>query len=492
MSKRFVVLSMMVASVLGGALSLGTYLMLFKPEPVVVQPGEAQPVVNQHTGSSRFTSMFEGIVENFTVPEGLNFVFAAERATPAVVHIINHYQSAGNYGSSELFEFFRDDAGSDSRRHATGSGVIISADGYVITNHHVIEGADRIEVVLNDKRSYTGTLIGEDPTTDMALVKIQAENLPHLSFGNSDDIKIGEWVLAVGNPFDLTSTVTAGIISAKARNISILRNQDGMAIESFIQTDAAVNPGNSGGALVNLRGELIGINTAIATRTGAYAGYSFAVPASLASKVSEDLLRYGQVQRALLGVSIREVNASLAHERNIKNIHGIFVIGVNKGSAADEAGIEVGDIITRIGDTEVNTVSALQELVARYRPGDKVSVSFERDGRLMRVKATLKNRNNTVAMISTIERIEQLGAEVTALNSSEKKKLNISGGVKVLKILPGVLQSEKIDEGFVITHVDKSKISSVDDLKSALRNKAKILLEGYDRNGEKAFFGIGF
>ena len=290
----------------------------------------------------------------FTVPEGLNFVTAAQRATPAVVHIKTTYNGyASQYGRQSFSEMFEELFGESApegyhdrnMRSSSGSGVVLSADGYIATNYHVVENASTIEVVMQDKRQYEATVVGTDPTTDLAVVKIEAEQLPFVRFGNSDQVRIGQWVLAVGNPFDLTSTVTAGIVSAKGRNINILRSRDGLSIESFIQTDAVVNPGNSGGALVDLNGDLVGINTAIATNTGSYSGYSFAVPASLVQKVVEDLIDFGQVQRALLGVRIVDVNAEMAEEFLLPEVAGVMIAGVSAGSGADDAGLLTGDVI---------------------------------------------------------------------------------------------------------------------------------------------------
>lgn len=477
MSKLTYFLSLVMSSLLGGVLTLVGYFALTDSQPMP----KLEPQQN-----IQLTNHSKKLMENFTVPEGLNFVLAAEKVTPAVVHIKTYYKNAD-------YEWFRERADGDYARFASGSGVIISEDGYIITNHHVVDETDRLEVILNDKRSYEGTVIGTDPTTDLALIKIQEKNLPILEFGNSDDVKIGEWVLAVGNPFELTSTVTAGIVSAKARNINILRSRDGLQIESFIQTDAAVNPGNSGGALVNLKGELIGINTAIATRTGGYSGYSFAVPVTLAKKVAEDLHKYGEVQRGLLGVNIRDVDANIANQYGIKKIKGIFVQSVVAKSAADEAGMEIGDVIIKIEDTEVNTVSALQEIVARHRPGEKIAVFFERNGIEKKIFLTLKNKNNEVSVTKLTESFDELGAEMTEITLSEKKKYDIEGGIKIVKLNEGKLKKGKVMEGFIITHIDKIKISNLAELKSALRaKKNKIIIEGIEPNGDKAFYGIGF
>jgi serine protease Do len=471
-------------SMLGGAITLGAYLAFLAPAPPVGGPGVAVSNPNvQFTSAPNHSAGAK-----YAVPEGLNFLEAAQRSTPAVVHIKTSY---GRSAQTELLDMFRDD--DDQRSLGSGSGVIIAPDGYIITNQHVIDNAEVINVVLDDKRAFPGTIIGEDPTTDLALIKIQQEGLPYLAFGNSDQVQVGEWVLAVGNPFDLTSTVTAGIVSAKARNIQILRNTDGLAVEAFIQTDAAVNPGNSGGALVNLRGELVGINTAIATRTGGYAGYSFAVPATLAKKVAEDLLKHGEVQRALLGVGIREVDAEVAKEHNMSTVRGVLVQSVSQGSGAGDAGMEIGDVILSINGVAVNTVAALQEMVARHRPGEKIEIKMSRKGEEQLKQILLKNRQNTLGVVNNVETVSALGADFTELTEPEKRKLDIEDGVKVSRLREGKLKEQKVPLGFVITHIDKKTVRNLSDLKHQLEGKkGRILIEGLDQNGEKAFFGIGF
>jgi Do/DeqQ family serine protease len=483
-TKRWFFVSVFVAAIMGGSFSLGSYLLFFQ------QKLAPQPVLSATVGAAKFTSAFESLTKNFIVPEGMNFLLAAERSTPSVVHIRTRYK--GSAGA--MMGFFDDNEESERRGGiSTGSGVIISEDGFILTNHHVIDQADEIIVTLEDKRQFNATIIGQDPTTDLALVKIQAENLIPVTYGNSDEVKVGEWVLAVGNPFDLTSTVTAGIISGKARNINLLFSNDGLAIESFLQTDAAVNPGNSGGALVNLKGELIGINTAIATRTGGYAGYSFAVPVNLAKKVAEDLYRYGQVQRALLGVSINEVTDEIARKNDLTAIRGIYVTGVNPGSGASDAGMQAGDVIISIDGKEVNTVSSLQEIVARHRPGDKVEVVIERKGVQQTLRVTLKNKRNSIGLMSAHLQIPQWNAEIEELSTDEKKHLKLDSGLKITRLGDGILKSNRVQEGFVITHIDKKPVRSIAELQRMLsRKKSRFLLEGINKQGERTFFGIGF
>ena len=321
-----------------------------------------------------------------------NFIAASASSTPAVVHIKSFYESSGArdpfsglFGGRDPFH-----GGSPEGGQSSGSGVIISEDGYITTNNHVIEDAEKVEVTLEDKRSYEAQVIGKDPTTDLALLKIEEHSLPYLTFGNSNDIQIGEWVLAVGNPFNLTSTVTAGIVSAKGRSLNLLNEE--FAIESFIQTDAAVNPGNSGGALINTDGKLLGINTAIASRTGSYAGYSFAVPVNIVHKVMADLREFGEVQRGIIGVQIRNINAQFAEERGLTTLNGAYIQGTIPGGAAEDSGIEQGDVIVQVESTKVNSASELQEIIGTYRPGDKVQIDLVREGKNLSLSVTLRNR----------------------------------------------------------------------------------------------------
>ena len=321
--------------------------------------------------------------------EGLDFTKAAEMSVGAVVHVKTKYNVYGKQYVDPFYQFFfgRPQQQPQGQAQASGSGVILSEDGYIVTNNHVIAQANEIEVVLNDKRSYTAQLIGTDPNTDIALLKIEATGLPTLEMGNSDDLRVGEWVLAVGNPFNLTSTVTAGIVSAKARNINILDAD--MKIESFIQTDAAVNPGNSGGALVNTRGELVGINTAIASQTGSYAGYAFAVPTSIVQKVVADLRQYGSVQRALLGIRMLDITSEVQQYYRLNTLEGVYIVEVVTGSAAEKGGVQSGDIVTAVDGLQVNSSSELQEKIARKNPGDEITLTVLRDGKRQNLRVTL-------------------------------------------------------------------------------------------------------
>jgi len=433
----------------------------------------------------------------------MDFTLASEVTTPAVVHIkskIKSEKSMQPQGRDFFHHFFRDDQfgrpyqQKPQERESSGSGVIVSKDGYIVTNNHVINGATEIEVVLNNKKSYKAQVIGKDPSTDIALIKVDAEELTSINWANSDDVNVGEWVLAVGNPFNLASTVTAGIVSAKGRNINILKDKG--AIESFIQTDAAVNPGNSGGALVNLRGELVGINTAIATPTGTYAGYSFAVPSNIVQKVIGDLREFGVVQRAYIGVFIKDINNELAEELGLEDLKGVYVQGLTEGGAADEAGIKEGDVITMINDVEVKTAPELQEEIAQYRPGDVINITLKRKGKLARVNMTLRNKSGNTKLVDkpSLKVLNVLGIELEELSQSFKVNNRIGGGVKIKKINKGKVQDETVvKEGFVITKIDDVQIKNLDDFKSIISSKeGGVMFEGfYPGKGGSYYFAIG-
>ena len=429
----------------------------------------------------------------------VDFTYAAEKSIHAVVHVKT--VSMENTYSMNPFDYIFRYRGYEKQQPVAGfgSGVIISADGYIVTNNHVIDNADKIEVTLNDKRTFPAEVIGRDPDTDIAVIKIKADDLPFMTYGNSDALKVGEWVLAVGNPYNLTSTVTAGIVSAKARNLGILAG-GGMegattspsSIESFIQTDAAVNPGNSGGALVNTSGELVGINTAIASPTGSYIGNSFAIPVTIVKKVASDLIEFGKVQRALLGVSIQDVTSSLAKEHNIDTIAGVYVAGVMQDGAAEAAGIKEGDVILSINGTNVNSSSELQEQVSTFRPKDQVNVVISRENKKKQILVTLRNMEGTTKIVTKDEVISVLGAQLAEITPAEKSKLGIRNGVKVVNIEDGKLRSEGVQKGFIITTINNHAISSVDDVKSVLSGiKGGVYIEGVYPNGVTAYYAFG-
>lgn len=474
-----VILIVLVAFV-GGMTAIFAYNKIFdKPQYVTVK--ESQPI--------HLTTLASAPVQ---MPD---LTIAAENSVKGVVHIKTQVKQQAFSGGSgnPLYDFFFGDRGGyyqqpEQMLQATGSGVIISDNGFIVTNNHVIEKSQAIKVVLHDNREYDAKLIGTDASTDLALLKIDAKDLHVIEWGNSDELKLGEWVLAVGNPFNLTSTVTAGIVSAKSRGIGISGNN--MSIESFIQTDAAVNPGNSGGALVNTRGELVGINTAIASRTGSFTGYSFAIPVSIVRKVVEDLKQYGEVQRALLGVKIQTVDAELAKENKLDKVEGVYIAEISEGGAAEDVGMKVGDVIVGINKVHVNTSNELQEQVSRYRPGDKISVSVKRDNKEKLFEVTLRNTRGNTEVIQ--DRMNVLGAELATIGEKEKEKLNVRNGLVINKLSNGKLKSAGIKEGFVITSVNKRAVNTVDEIKEMLnRSRGGVLIEGVYPNGQEAYYVFG-
>ena len=422
---------------------------------------------------------------SFQVSSGPNFKIAAQTVTPAVVHIRTAY-GPGSFSMSPMDRYF------NQMSRSSGSGVIISDDGYIVTNYHVIEDANSIEVVMNNNQKLYAKLVGADPGSDLALLKVKATHLPFVKYGDSDRVIPGEWVLAIGNPFDLNSTVTAGIVSAKARNIKLLHEKNNLQVESFIQTDAAVNPGNSGGALVNLSGELIGINSAIATSTGKYEGYSFAIPVSLVKKIMDDLLEFGQVQRGLLGIQITDVTAELAADKNLDLTQGVFVVRVSEGSGAEEVGIKEGDVIVKINEHAVGSVSEVQEWVARNRPGNKINVTYRRNGENKEAKPVLKNYESSVEMLKKEVEFELGGGQFENIAYRDLVKMNLDGGVLIKTIKEGSWKDAGIREGFIITFVDKVPVDNVEDLNRILEiKKGGVLVEGvYKKTGDKGVYGI--
>ena len=471
----------------------GAIVAIFLYSKIINHPGEASV---QGTSPVQLTSYVAPASPQAQLPD---LTLAAEKSVHAVVHITTKIK-AQSYGGMDnpLYDFFFGPRGNSQQPRGNnqepeynmgaGSGVIINSEGYIVTNNHVIEDADNIEVILNDSRKFTAKIIGRDPNTDIALVKIEAKELPYLVWGNSDALKLGEWVLAVGNPFNLTSTVTAGIVSAKSRNIGIISGQM-MPLESFIQTDAAVNPGNSGGALVNASGELVGINAAIASRTGSYSGYSFAVPSSIAHKVVDDLKQFGGVQRALLGVEMKPVDDDLAKEKNLGKIEGVFVVRTTDEGAARQAGIKAGDVITAVNGNQVDAPQQLQEQIGKYRPGDKVAVTVKRNGELKLFNVVLRNTKGDTSIVK--ESFSILGAEFAPITGKDKERLKIDQGIQVVNLSDGKLKAAGVKIGFIITDINKSSVSSVEDIKRVLSqssNKKPILVEGVYPGGEWTYY----
>lgn len=483
-----------IAAVVGAAVAFTSSYYFHKQSLEKVMSIERLSLQGPNTNNARTV--------NFAFPTeaSVNFVDAASKTVDAVVHVKTTYELDGGYYSYDPIRhfFFGDGVYQKPPRKGAGagSGVIMSDDGYIVTNNHVIEGASEVEVTLNENQTFKAEVVGTDPSTDLAVLKIQGEELPHIEFGNSDNVSVGEWVLAVGNPFNLESTVTAGIVSAKGRDINILGNgpNGASAVESFIQTDAAVNPGNSGGALVNTKGELIGINAAIKSNTGSYTGYSFAIPVNIVTKVVEDILTYGTVQRGFLGVQIQNVNQELAEARDLNVISGVYVADAIDLGAAKDAGIKAGDVITRVGEQEVKTVSELQERVSRYRPGDEVLIRVNRQGKEMAIPLTLRNQygEERVTPKKELAMKEKLNALFVDVDQETLSKLNLKNGVQVKELGRGKLQGAGIAPEFIITKVDDEPIKTSEQLMSVFESKSGgILIEGYYPNGKKAYYGFG-
>ena len=424
-----------------------------------------------------------------------DFVDAAEHSVDAVVHIMTKVVRQSNtyddFFGALLGQIYGYPGQTRSNTQvAYGSGVVLTPDGYIVTNNHVVEGADEVEVTFNNKVKKTATIIGTDPTTDLALIKVEASDLDYLVFGDSDNVRIGEWVLAVGNPFNLTSTVTAGIVSAKARDLSILG--EGTSVESFIQTDAAVNPGNSGGALVNTKGELIGINAAIASHTGSYEGYSFAIPSNIVRKVVDDLLLYGQTQRGYLGVQIAELTAELAEKKGLEDVEGVYVAEVTQDGAAQQAGMKDGDVITAINGKKVNTKTQLMETVRQYRPGDKVEVEVNRHGSHHTYTLTLLNEAGNMEVVKKGDAFynAEFGLMLQPIDNNEMARLNTKSGLKIVEIRNGRFMGSGVPVDFVITKVNGYAVGSQTDLENALKSSRnrRTTIEGIYPNGMMGSF----
>jgi Do/DeqQ family serine protease len=472
---------MLLTACLGGVITLGAYKLVETKITDSTSLDEKQQTF--------FASNPSGALSSTGNPD---FTQAAALVTPAVVHIKTTYSGSSRSGGVDPFDdMFQDFFGrrmpqQRSPQMASGSGVILSEDGYIVTNNHVVENADKIEVVLNDKRSFLAKVIGRDANTDLALLKVTAKGLPSVKMGNSDDVRVGEWVLAVGNPFNLTSTVTAGIVSAKARAIGILGDGQDPAIsksrpiESFIQTDAAINRGNSGGALVNTNGELIGINAAIASQTGNYEGYGFAIPVNLAKKILDDFQKFGSVQRGFLGIQIGEVDAELAEKKGLKSTQGVYVDKVVAGGGADAAGIKEGDVILKIENVPVNASSELQEQIGRHRPGDKIAITLVRNGVEKTLTAVLKaDEGAKIASSKSVEEVfNKLGASFAPISESTKKKFGLSTGLIVSEVRNGGLFDQVgLPKGTIITAVNGKTVAKVDDLDDALGNRKNDMLQ---------------
>ncbi|MDF2457088.1 MAG: htrA [Cytophagaceae bacterium] len=415
-----------------------------------------------------------------------DFVAASAASTPSVVYITTMANSSSN--GNWMDWFFN---GGNQNTAGSGSGIIFSKDGYIVTNNHVIESADKIEVMHN-RKSYAAKLVGLDPSTDLAVLKIEGTNLPAIKVGNSTAVRVGEWVLAVGNPFNLTSTVTAGIVSAKGRNLNLLSSQ--FPIESFIQTDAAINPGNSGGALVNLKGELIGVNTAIYSRTGSYTGYGFAVPVDIVKKVVTDLIQYGIVQKAFAGIDVAEVNSSLADKHQLQGLNGVVITSIQSDGSSATAGLKVDDVILKINDIDITSKSMYDEALSYYSPGDKLKITYKRDTRLLETTLQLTNKEGTTSILkNTVYTSELLGADMEPLSKVERDKMNLKSGVVLGNVHNGLIRRLGLQKGFIITGINNQPIHTPKEIEDILSQiKGRVIIEGYSSNGGRAVYSYYF
>ena len=466
----------LVMAVFGSVITLFVYTKYFdRPVSKVIYDNSSPEVRDA-----------KALLTSFQMSEGqIDFTYAAEQTVLGVVYVqTRRTVGGGQQSDNPLADFFYGNRNSRPRvERGAGSGVIISADGYIITNNHVIENVNEIEVTLHDNRTMKADLVGRDPGTDIALLKIAATDLPYIKYGDSDALRVGEWVLAVGNPFGLTSSVTAGIVSAKGRNLEIL---DGAyTIESFIQTDAALNMGNSGGALVNTKGLLIGITTAILSPSGASAGNAFAVPTTIVKKVVEDLRQYGEVQRAILGVNIRDVDSDIAEKFKLDKIAGILVAGIIENGAAADAGLKENDVIIAINDVSVNTTTELREQVGRYRPGDRTTVRYIRGGREQTASLTLKNiAGNTGVVTAEMNMDIVFGARFAELSSNERRRLNVENGARVLEVNDGKFKDIGIQRGYIIVDVNGRKVNNASEIRRFTDNESTLKsITGVQPNG---------
>ncbi|WP_207428356.1 Do family serine endopeptidase [Pedobacter sp. SYSU D00535] len=496
----------LLAAFIGGAVAVGGYKLIEDRQTANMSLEERQKVY------------FANNPQAISSAGDVDFVQAAAAVTPGVVHIKTTYEgnASSRRGGGDPFEdMFRDffgtprgGGGQRAPQMASGSGVIVTDDGYIVTNNHVVENATKIDVILPDKRAFEAKIVGRDPNTDLAVIKVEGSGLPVVKLGNSDQVQVGEWVLAIGYPFTLNTTVTAGIVSAKGRSIGILGEQQqrgyadpneprvNSAIEAFIQTDAAINRGNSGGALVNTRGELIGINAAIASQSGNYEGYGFAIPINLAKKIMDDFIKFGSVKRGLVGITFRELDATVAKELGVNQINGLYVNTVVPNGGAAAAGIKEGDIITKVEGNRITSSADLQERVARLRPGDKVQLTYERGGNERNVTVTLKGEGDLKIAKNTAgteDVMRKLGGTFAPLTAAQKQKYKVNSGVIVAGTREnGLLEENGITKGTVITSINGRAVSKPEDVSNALKATQNnvVRINGILPDGSRIIGGI--
>lgn len=467
-----------LASALAGGITALAVLKTVAPE------GGQQVVVSQDG------SMYRTV--NLSQSEYPDFTYAAESAVDAVVYVKVTAVDVRHSAPSSIFDFFFGYEGTPEKRErvGSGSGVIIRPDGYIVTNNHVVEGASKIEVTLNSNKTYEATLIGTDPATDVALIKIEAQGLPVIPFGDSDKLRLGEWVIAIGSPYDLRSTITAGIVSAKGRSMPNYTGE--FKIESFIQTDAAVNPGNSGGALVDKRGNLIGVNTAIVSQTGSYTGYSFAIPSNIVKKIAYDLIDYGSVRRAVLGVTMTPVDDKIAKELKLSSINGVYITEVLKGSAADDAGIKSGDVLVAIDSAKVTNAASVQEAVNRFHPGDKAVMTVIRDGKEKTFEVTFKGTAAENGAVDEAGAVAFYGARLKEASKEDLERLGIEKGVEIVSVGPGKIMDAGVSDGFIIRYVNDQPVSKPQDVLDIVKkSRRSVFVEGVTSYGKPSYFGFG-
>ncbi|MEI8224642.1 MAG: Do family serine endopeptidase [Bacteroidota bacterium] len=468
-------------ALLGASIALFAYTKLIERPSVAVSKDSSKVEVQDAKAFLTSLQMQEGQID---------FTYAAEQTVHGVVHV--HTKAMMGQPDNPIMEWFYGDRYSRPREvSGYGSGVIISDDGYIITNNHVVENAESVDVTLNDKRTFTAQVIGRDPSSDIALIKIKADNLPYIKYGDSEQLRLGEWVLAVGNPFNLTSTVTAGIVSAKGRSFTL---PDGTyRIESFIQTDAALNMGNSGGALVNTKGLLVGITSAIISPNGAYAGNSFAIPVTIVKKVVDDLKEFGEVQRALIGVNIRDIESEDADKQKLSEVKGVLVTGIIEDGSAEAAGLKENDVIVKFDGLNVSTTSELQEQVGKRRPGDKATVTYLRNGKETTVPIVMKNvSGNTSVVTAGMGGKVVFGAKLESLSSSDKRSLNVDYGVKVSELNEGRFKDIGMKRGYIILSINGKKVNSPADVRQFTNNESNLKsIVGIQSDGTKFTFQYG-
>ena len=454
----------------------------------MVLPEQGTEIVQTTMDGARFRTV------SLTQDNWPDFTYAAESAVDAVVYVKVSATQTMQQSPSSIFDFFfgfpQQGAPQQREKVGSGSGVIIREDGYIVTNNHVIEGATKIEVTLNNNQTYQATLVGTDPATDVALLKIEANGLPVVPFGDSDKLRLGEWVIAIGSPYDLRSTITAGIVSAKGRSMPNYSGE--FKIESFIQTDAAVNPGNSGGALVDKAGNLVGINTAIISQTGSYAGYSFAVPVNIVKKIVYDLMDYGSVQRAVLGITMQEIDDKIANELKLSSRNGVYIVEVSKSGAADKAGIKAGDVLIAIDSTMLTNSASVQEAVSRFSPGDEAVVTVIRDGKQKKLDVKFKGTAKENGTKSDDGSVAFYGSSIKAASEETLAKLGIKNGVEIVELGPGKLMEAGATEGFVIQYVNDHPVKTPEDIIEIVKkSKRTVFIEGTTPSGRTGYFGFG-